>query len=84
MKVKSRVENNLRKWMGVEDKSSVKRTDPWGTPKSSLLRSEVMSFTMKVINLSLAQALEGKICNTKSGAEGHQQYVMIYRVEGGG
>ena len=43
-----------------------------------------MSFTMKVINLSLAQALEGKICNTKSGAEGHQQYVMIYRVEGGG
>ena len=28
--------------------------------------------------------MEGKIYDTKSGAEAHQQYVMFYCVEGGG
>ena len=47
------MKDNLRKWMCVDDKEQWPKGRALGTPKSSLLGSEVMSFTMKVINLSI-------------------------------
>ena len=73
--------------MGVEDKEQRPKNRALGNTKAKplgLRGNVVYSEGREPVSNVEAYPLEGKICNTKSGAEALQQYVMIYRVEGGG
>ena len=51
MKVKTRAENNFRKWMGVEDKEQGPKNQALGNTKVKLLG--LRGNVMKVMNLSV-------------------------------